>query len=123
MGAFRKYVRSVLLGAGGVVALLATAWADVGESASVPALTLTRSVSQGVEQSAGTPTRGKGRGLAGILSANSEGDVSLALQGVTVDIIYNDFLPEEVAKEQHRRITKQLDPLVNGVAFRVGIPF
>lgn len=123
MGALRKYGRGVVMGIGGAIALMATAWADTGEAGSVPALTLTRSVVQGVEQSVEAPTRGKGRGLARILSANSEGDVSLALQGVTVDIIYNDFLPAEVSKEQHRRITKQLDPLVNGVAFRVGIPF
>ncbi|AJE04043.1 hypothetical protein [Geobacter pickeringii] len=122
MVALRRYYRGVVTGVLLTGALLAAGGAGAEEGASV--VTLTRSVQQEVVSGPGIPARARAKGLAGMLAANSDGDVSMVLRGgVTVDVSYNDYLPQEVPKEQLRRITRQIDPLVNGVAVKVAIPF
>ncbi|WP_298440099.1 hypothetical protein [Geobacter sp.] len=124
MGALRQYYRSVAAGMMLVVAMLAAGAAGAQETGAVPVVTLTRSVQQEVVGGPGVPPRAKGKGVAGVLAANSAGDVSMVFRGgVSVDVSYNDYLPQEVPKEQLRRITQQIDPLVNGVAVKVAIPF
>lgn len=122
MGALRRYYRGVVTACVLAGALLAAGVAGAEEPA--PVVTLTRSVPQEMASAPALPARTRAKGLAGMLAANSDGDVSMVLRGgVTVDVSYNDYLPQELPKEQLRRIAKQTDPLVNGIAVKVAIPF
>ncbi|WP_298268049.1 hypothetical protein [Geobacter sp.] len=124
MGALRRYYRGVVAGVVLGCMVLAAGAAGAQERGAMPVVTLTRSVQQEVVGGPGIPPRAKGKGIAGVLAANSDGDVSMVFRGgVSVDVSYNDYLPQEVPKEQLRRITQQVDPLVNGVAVKVAIPF
>ncbi|BDV41983.1 hypothetical protein GURASL_09060 [Geotalea uraniireducens] len=57
------------------------------------------------------------------LVPNDDGDVSLAVGGVSVDVSYNNLLPEDEGQEQLKRITQQQDPLINGIAVKLAFHF
>lgn len=57
------------------------------------------------------------------LVPNDDGDVSLAVGGVAVDVSYNNVLPQDEAQEQFKRISQQQDPLINGIAVKLAFRF
>ncbi|BEH10997.1 MULTISPECIES: hypothetical protein [Geobacter] len=57
------------------------------------------------------------------ISASPTGDVTLNCGGVPVEIGYTDLAPHDEIREQSQRITRQLDPLINGFSVKVTFLF
>lgn len=57
------------------------------------------------------------------ISASPTGDVTLNCGGIPVEINYTDLAPHDEIREQSQRISRQLDPLINGFSVKVNFLF
>jgi hypothetical protein len=57
------------------------------------------------------------------ISASPTGEVTLNCGGVPVEINYTDLAPHDEIREQSQRISRQLDPLINGFSVKVTFLF
>ncbi|WP_318258243.1 hypothetical protein [Geobacter anodireducens] len=57
------------------------------------------------------------------ISASPAGDVTLNCGGVPIEIGYADLAPHDEIREQSQRISRQLDPLINGFSVKVTFLF
>lgn len=125
MGVFREYCRRWGTAVGAAVLFVVAVAATPVMADSIPAYLASAAGHDSSAIVSSPPASPVSRSDATFfsISASPAGDVTLNCGGVPIEIGYADLAPHDEIREQSQRISRQLDPLINGFSVKVTFLF